>query len=202
MRKHILNIIYKAIAVILIMPLYHVRNLFIRKKQQRIELNTPRWRKALSRAKKQSFKFRTNNCLMKMTFIILLFFSFIENGTAQKDNKEIEFHSISLSPLSIYFADRDGGLGANIDVSFNSENHIFKIYVGGASEFTINLGGESIKDSFGEYNLLYGRELNIKKWLGIDLFTGVGFFNFVYNGGSSSGEYKKGVIGFPLQSKN
>lgn len=137
---------------------------------------------------------------MKKLFLIAFFSCIALNIKAQENNKGIEFHNISFSPLSIYFADRDGGLGMNIDVSFNKGKHIFKIYVGGASEFAINYGGGKISDSFGEYNILYGRELKIKKWFGIDLFAGAGYFNFKYNGGSSA-EYNKGVIGFPLQSK-
>ena len=137
---------------------------------------------------------------MKKIFLTAFFFSFILSLTAQNENKGIEFHSISFSPLNIYFGERDSGFGMNLDVSFNKGNHIFKIYAGGASEFGINIGGESINDSFAEYNILYGRELKIKEWLGIDFFAGVGYFNFKYNGGSST-EYKKAVIGFPLQSK-
>jgi hypothetical protein len=137
---------------------------------------------------------------MKKIFLIAFFFSLILNINAQEKNNGIEVHSISFSPLSIYFANRDGGFGMNIDVSFSKGKHIFKIYAGGASEFTISYGGGKRTDSFGEYNILYGRELKIKKWFGIDLFAGAGYFNFKYNGGSST-EYNKGVIGFPLHSK-
>lgn len=137
---------------------------------------------------------------MRKLFLILFFLGVILSVTAQDENKGIEFHSISFSPLNIYFSDRDNGFGMNLDVSFNTGKHIFKIYAGGASEFSINIGGENINDSFAEYNILYGRELEIKKWFGIDFFAGVGFLNFKYDTGSST-EYKKGVIGFPLQSK-
>ena len=61
-------------------------------------------------------------------------------------------------------------------------------------------GGGSINDNYAEYNILYGRELKIKEWFGIDFFAGAGFFNFRYDGGSST-EYKKRVIGIPFQSK-
>lgn len=142
---------------------------------------------------------------MKKTFA-LIFLNFITYGTAQNENKGIEFHNISFSPLNIYFADRDFGFGQNLDVSFNLDNHIFKLYAGRGSEFVINFEGdgvfegESINNSFGEYNLLYGRELEIKNWFGIDLFAGLGFFHCKYDGNSSR-EYTENVIGFPLQSK-
>ena len=137
---------------------------------------------------------------MKKLFLTIFFLSIILSVTAQNENKGIEFHSISFSPLNVYFSDRDSGFGMNLDVSFNTGQHIFKVYAGGASEFGINLGGESINDSFAEYNILYGRELKIKKWFGIDFFAGVGSFNFTYDKGSST-ESKNNVIGFPLQSK-
>ena len=124
----------------------------------------------------------------------------IINGSAQNDNKGIEFHSISFSPLSLYTSDRDGGFGMNLDLAINSGNHIFKIYAGGASEVAVDFGDGSINDSFGEYNLLYGREFKVKERVGIDLFAGVGYFNFTYDGGSPT-ENKEAVIGFPLQAK-
>ena len=48
---------------------------------------------------------------------------------------------------------------------------------------------------------MYGRELKIKEWIQVDFFAGVGQFNYKYNGGSSTEEFKKKAIGFPLQSK-
>ena len=58
--------------------------------------------------------------------IVLLFFSFILTGNVQDDKQGLEFHSVSISPLSVYFADRDSGLGGNRDVGFNSGDHNLK----------------------------------------------------------------------------
>ncbi|HBK71708.1 MAG TPA: hypothetical protein DDZ39_08670 [Flavobacteriaceae bacterium] len=49
--------------------------------------------------------------------------------------------------------------------------------------------------------MLYGKEIPIKNWLAIDLFAGLGYFKFNYNQGSSTKEYKKDTMGFPLQSR-
>lgn len=138
-------------------------------------------------------------------FIICLFFCF--NISAQDDNKGLEFHSISIS-LNGYLAegfdsdlqDKNSGFGLNFDIAVNKGPHIFKLYAGGGSEVNLDLWGESENDKFKEYNLMYGRELNIKEWFGIDLFAGVGFFRYIYER-SSQTKSKKGVFGFPLQSK-
>lgn len=146
---------------------------------------------------------------MKKALTVIVCLSFILNSIAQDASKETEhnnrlqFHSISLTPLSLYFSEEGGGLVSTIDVGFNSGKHIFKVCAGGGTEFKLNLGGESPKDSFQEYNILYGRALPIKKWFAIDFFAGVGYFNFKYSGTYATNyvAYKKGVIGFPLQSK-
>lgn len=131
---------------------------------------------------------------MKNLFLTILFFSIILNINAQEKDKETLFYSISFSPLNIYSDNTSGGLGLNADVSFNKGNHIFKIYLGCATEFKL-FGGAA--DTFVEYNLLYGRKLEITKWVGIDLFAGLGYFNF----SDSSLKSKKETIGFPLQGK-
>ena len=136
---------------------------------------------------------------MKNLFFITLILSFILSVNAQDDNKGIEFHSISFS-LNGYLAegldseyDNDQyGIGLNFDIAMNKGLHIFKLYgsIGGEADI---LGG----DYFREYNLMYGRELNIKEWFEIDFFAGIGFFKYNYDTSSPN----KFVVGFPLQSK-
>ncbi|TXE19898.1 hypothetical protein ES692_01165 [Psychroserpens burtonensis] len=137
---------------------------------------------------------------MKKIMLILLFLSFILNGHAQDETNKLKLHSISLAPLNLYFANRDGGFVVNLDVGFNYGKHIFKVYAGQGSQFKINFIGEAIQDSFDEYNIMYGRELQINEWLHIDFFGGLGFFNFKYDENSRR-EYTKGSVGLPLQSK-
>ena len=137
---------------------------------------------------------------MKRTIIIILL-SVAINCYAQ-NNKKVEIYSISFSPLSIYTAsqDRNGGIGINIEIAHKSKNNIYKLYAGIASEFSISIFGKSITDSYTEFNFLYGRELKVNEWFEIDLFGGIGLFNYV-NNGEPLKKYKRVVIGFPLQSK-
>ena len=137
---------------------------------------------------------------MKKLLLFTFLFSFIFNVHAQDDDNGIEFHSVSVSPLNFYFANRDGGFGVNLDVAFNKGKHIFKVYAGGAIEAKLDILGVSPKDQFLEFNVMYGRELNIVDWFGIDFYAGAGYFDFTYDK-FSSGEYNEGTIGFPLQSK-
>lgn len=142
---------------------------------------------------------------MKNLIFITLILSVILSVNAQDDKKGLEFHSISFSlnghlaeVLDPYYEDsnsRSSGIGLNFDIAMNKGLHIFKLYASRGGEADI-LGG----DYFSEYNLMYGRELNIKEWLGIDFFAGIGSFTY-YSSYSFPTKNKKGVIGFPLQSK-
>ncbi len=137
---------------------------------------------------------------MKKFLLITFLSSIIFNVYAQDDDNGIEFHSVSLSPLSVYFSNRDGGVGLNLDVAFNKGKHIFKVYAGGAIAASDIVLGDNKNDQFLEFNLMYGRALNLTNWFGIDLYAGVGYFDFYYDKGSSV-EYNVGTIGFPLQSR-
>lgn len=127
----------------------------------------------------------------------------------------IEFHSIAFSPLSFYSSNRDGGVALDIELGFNYGLNVVKLYAGSGSEFTVSVFGASITDSYTEVSVLYGRELKAGEFFFVDLFAGIGYFAFTYDGGAiptntfnyytnsfnTIGEYKKTVIGIPLDLK-
>ncbi len=135
---------------------------------------------------------------MKKVLLLMLFCSISMNSQniIEKTSK-FEFHSVSFSPISVYLSSRNGGLGGNIDLSINKGKHILKLYIGAGSEISLF----SVSDEFAEYNLMYGREFLLEKWLSIDFFVGLGYFNFKYNKGSTTKFYEETVVGFPIQSK-
>ncbi len=126
---------------------------------------------------------------------------------SQEEKSWFKFYSISISPLSIYLDNHSGGLSGSMDISFKKDEHIFKLFGFIGSEFAIL---QSSTESFYEFDLLYGRELFLKKWLYIDLYGGLGYFGstvttgIVPSGLFSYSEYKhdrSGTIGLHLQSK-
>jgi len=67
---------------------------------------------------------------MKKVLLLMLFCSISMNSQniPNKTNK-FEFHSVSFSLISVYLANRDGGLGGNIDLSVNNNKDILKLWL-------------------------------------------------------------------------
>lgn len=97
----------------------------------------------------------------KTIFIYLVFF--ILSIEAQEN---LKFHSLTLTPLSVVSGSNDEISGLNISIDFNLiyQEHQFKFFLAGGSD--INLLG-SVSDSYTEFDILYGRELSVKKWLSL-----------------------------------
>ncbi len=143
---------------------------------------------------------------MKKALLILFSVLTISNIYSQEDHDKFRVNSFSLS-MSIPRSNKISlGLGGNIDLTFSKGNHLFKLMTGGASELSFALfGNKSPRDSFEEYNIMYGRAFEVKKWLSFDLFAGLGYANIKYNLDTSSGFDDKftsqKTVGFPLQVK-
>ena len=162
---------------------------------------------------------------MKNILSILLLFCFLSEVSAQDISQKVEvsgvekrkigFHSIAFSPLSFYSSNRDGGVALDIELGFNYGLNVIKLYAASGSEFTVSVFGASVTDSYTEASILYGRELKAGEFFFVDFFAGIGYFAFTYDGGAIAddtfnyytnsfdtvGEYKKTVLGIPLDLK-
>jgi len=143
---------------------------------------------------------RKTTFYLSLLFLIINFSSFSQNNKAEsKPASKLELHSVSISPIDIYFDDHTGGISLKLDFTLNKDRHIFKLQGVVNQEFKMNLLGEtSSPESLYEINLLYGREFSLNKWLYYDVFGGVGFFNI-----SNFDDKNKGntTIGFPIQNR-
>lgn len=146
--------------------------------------------------------------VMRTLFKALIVIVFYCNmGYSQENSSRLKYHSFSISPLSVYFDNSSGGLAVNIDVAFNKDEHVFKIFGLLAGEFSVL---QSSTEEFFELNLLYGREVSVKKWFHLDYFGGLGYFQRkTIIGTEPDGwfnylEYRyelDNTLGFHLQSK-
>ncbi|MCF6307570.1 MAG: hypothetical protein L3J09_06420 [Flavobacteriaceae bacterium] len=158
--------------------------------------------------------------MRKITF--LLFFTSLL-VTAQEENTKIKLHSFSVTPLNVYVNSNAGGISLGADLVIKKDKHLVKLTLLGGGEINISTLGPSRAESFYEIDLLYGREIRLKKRLFLDIYGGIGYFNQVIStpekipgsGSSSSGfggfsfgtsEYENNIennitIGLPLQSR-
>lgn len=109
---------------------------------------------------------------MKFKLFLVLF---VCSTVLFSQEDKLKFHSVSLTPVGIYFDDSSSGFFISSDVGFAKGKHIFKIFGLGASEYSIL---SSSTESFFELSLLYGREFRIEKWFYIDAYAGVGYFKY------------------------
>ncbi len=154
--------------------------------------------------------------MKKLIVTLILIFLCAQHAFTQKEDTKLRFNSISINPLGIYLDDNTGGFAASLDVSLKTNNHLFKLFVLTGSEFSIL---DSRKESFVEYDFLYGKEFTMAKWFYIDLFGGLGYYHHqinviqtssmfinlykVKNNTSQTGNYsiREGRVGFPLQAR-
>lgn len=112
---------------------------------------------------------------MKNIFLLSFLLAVTAITFAQETSNKVEYHSFSVSPLSIYFDDSTGGLVFNGDVSFSKGKHLFYLSFTAGSELTF-FGSQG--DSFQQLNVLYGRELKFNKTIFLDVNGGLGYFSF------------------------
>lgn len=100
---------------------------------------------------------------MKSTILLICFPILFPNYLSSQEDK-LKLHSISFSFPSIYFDNHTGGLTFSLDIGFKKEEHIYKLFALTGSESTLSiLGPPSRREGFYEIDLLYGRELVVKK---------------------------------------
>ena len=155
--------------------------------------------------------------MKKYIWISLLLFVFAINFYGQESSRKLKFHAIDFSPLNVYGGNKANGIILSAGISIKMEKHILKLFVLTGSELNISVLGPSTSERFSELSLLYGRETDIKKWLYIDGYAGIGYFSYTLKtpeaipgtGGSGwfdSPDYKDeedrtSTIGFPLQGR-
>ena len=135
-----------------------------------------------------------------MKTIITSIFLFLCISIKAQDNgqEKLKLHSFSFSPLNVYFDNHTGGLSFSAEGVLKKENNLYKLLILGGSEFNF-LGGR--KDSFIEIDALFGKELFIADWFYLDIFAGVGYFNYKEPDQESNGMIENQTAGVPLQSK-
>ncbi len=136
------------------------------------------------------------------TIIIASIFLISVMGISQSDgkNEQFTFKSFSFSP-SIYFNSSNTGIALSGDISYayNKSIYTFSAIAGGV--VCGDFFGSCNSESFGQINILYGRELMLTKKIVIDVHAGLGYFSYKSSSiiGTESGHST--TVGFPLTTK-
>lgn len=127
--------------------------------------------------------------------VFLMTLGSIQNSFAQESKKsnKIEFKSFSFSAFPLeYFKTKNGGFGSvTLDASLALNENIFSFLINGSQELSI-LGSESV--GYSQYNLMYGREVEIDNKFSAEFHGGLGYF-------SRSNLNEKSGIGVPVMLK-
>lgn len=126
--------------------------------------------------------------LLGLSLWLLTVTVFAQN-TINKD--KLIFNSFSITPLEVFFADNNGGASITGELSYSYGKNIFTFSATTGESIAIFGRG----NRFQQLNILYGRELKLKKWFFIDANAGVGLF--LYNG--EIGRFSE--IGIPFVTK-
>lgn len=100
--------------------------------------------------------------------------------------------SVSFSGLSVKF-------GASLQI----EKHLFVLDLNYGEEFNL-LSTPSSTDAFFATNVLYGREWNLKKWLAVETYAGLGLYGVkrdVFTGGTNYVSERDQSLGVPIDVK-
>ena len=92
---------------------------------------------------------------------------------SQEGSKSIKLHSVDLG-FGGFSNKNFGGIDFYSSVALKSETNLFSISFITGGELNI-LGGLSA--SYREYNLMYGKELKLAKWISFEGYGGIGYFN-------------------------
>lgn len=110
-----------------------------------------------------------------ISFVLFLFISLF--SYSQETESKLKFYSVDISPFNIYSDNNTNGFAASIALNLKKNNTIYKFFALTGSEFDTTVLGPSKTESFREFDILYGKELTLKKWLYLDIFGGVGYFS-------------------------
>lgn len=135
-------------------------------------------------------------------YIVLLLALLPILSSGQDENDKLKVHSVSLSP-NLYAGNSATGFLSNLDLTLSMNKNIFKASVMGGTEVEICYFGSCYNDGYYSFDLMYGREFFKKQRLAIDVFAGVGYFNFQTSNPDPEhrGYLTKETIGFPVQAR-
>ena len=110
--------------------------------------------------------------MIKVTLYIvsILFFLGLKG---QEHNANLKFYSADIG-FGFFLNNSFGGMSVHSSIALKSKKNLFAITAIAGGEINI-LGGTTA--SFEEYNLMYGRELKLAKWMSFEGFAGVGYYN-------------------------
>lgn len=146
----------------------------------------------------------------KLILYGLLFPLSIFNSYSQEnsDSDAFSFHSVSASPLAVFFAEAEErndnslfvGPAFSAQSTFNYKKHLFGISATIGTQVDWN---NDDNDWFYEFDLLYGREFNLGKRLYIEAFGGVGILskNYDQSMNENGGLENSSVFAVPLKLK-
>lgn len=110
---------------------------------------------------------------MKKIIILLLISTITNKVFSQEESKLIKLHSIDLG-FGGFRNKNFGGIDFVSNIAFKRQTNLFSISFIIDGELNV-LGGLSA--SYKEFNLMYGKELKIAKWMFFEGFGGIGYFN-------------------------
>jgi len=110
---------------------------------------------------------------MKKIIILLLLCTISNKMLSQEESKSIKLHSIDLG-FGGFSNKNYGGIDFYSNVALKSKANLFSISFITGGELNI-LGGLSA--NYKEYDLMYGKEFKIAKWISFEGFGGIGYFN-------------------------
>lgn len=141
---------------------------------------------------------------MKKTFLLLVLCYCTSLVFAQSKNENgLKFRSISAGFGVCVGKINDGGLNFYIDATTALKKNLFIASIVTGGEAQIDMGGSIIsKRNFKEFDLLYGREMNVYKFFKIETHIGLAVFNEIYrNGTTNFNDVSETVIGLPIKIK-
>lgn len=141
---------------------------------------------------------------MKKTLLLLLLCYSTSSVFAQiKNENGLKFRSISAGFGVCAGKINDGGLNFYIDATTSLKKNLFSASIVIGGETQIDMGGSiTPKRDFKEFDLLYGREINLYKFFKIETHIGLAVFNEVYrNGTTGFNDVSETVIGLPIKIK-
>ena len=123
---------------------------------------------------------------------MLLIFMITNKVLSQEGSKSIKLNSVDLG-FGGFSNKNFGGIDFYSSFALKSKTSLFSISFITGGELNI-LGGLSA--SYREYNLMYGKELKLAKWISFEVFGGIGYFNQKSNKKLIPNE---NAISFPLK---
>lgn len=139
-----------------------------------------------------------------MKRIIIIFLSLVSAFLHSQEQFKIKNMDAGVGGFSVLAKNsgtkkESGGLTINLNSGFSLDKNLFSlnfIYGGGGGNGYATIGGDY---SFYKVDLLYGRELNVFKWMAFDINTGLGYYYQNSDLDYTNNIIKKATINFPIK---